>query len=307
MAKKSTRKSPAKIKRYCHAKRAGAIGLEIEDFPRAKSIRKDIPELSAMCLEPGSRFGVFFGRTPTTGNYIGMREGSDGNLVIIGGNGSGKSRGIAMPTLATWHSAIVATDIKSELSAQYAQFLYSGEAARPYIVFDPTQIDSPSYDPFWWLQNDGEINEIENVWDIVRAIMPLSPEDNQPFWCETEQGLFAAALLNCFHRGLSFSECICLIASQSVSSLAAMLMQSSDTRIAMILGQLASMKDETLACIDRGFRNKLMVLATDPLISHALRGQRESENCFFGDDIKKNRFFLPFRQISWSNGAVSSI
>lgn len=287
-----SKRKVAKIERYCHAKRAGAIKLESKDLPRSKSIWKDAVDFSALRLESDSRSGVFFGREPSTGNDIGMPEGADGNLVIIGGNGSGKSRGIAMPTLKTWSSSIVATDIKGELSAQYAQFWRSGEAVRPYIVFDPTRTDSPSFDPFWWLMKDADVNIVSNILDIVRALIPLSPEDKQPFWVETEQALFAAALLDCFQRGLSFSECICFIASQSVSSLAAILMQSSDTRVKMMLGQVASMKDETLACIDRGFRNKLLLFATDVQISHALRGERETANCFSWDDLREKQIFI---------------
>lgn len=304
-----SKRKVAKIERYCHAKRAGAIKLESKDLPRSKSIWKDAVDFSALRLESDSRSGVFFGREPSTGNDIGMPEGADGNLVIIGGNGSGKSRGIAMPTLATWHSAIVATDIKGELSAQYAQFWRSGEAVRPFIVFDPTRTDSPSFDPFWWLMKDDDVNIVSNIWDIVCALIPLSPEDKQPFWVETEQALFAAALLDCFQRGLSFSECICLIASQSVSSLAAMLMQSADTRVKMMLGQVASMKDETLACIDRGFRNKLLLFATDVQISHALRGERETANCFAWDDLKDHQIFLriPADRIDQWSGVVNLI
>lgn len=302
-----SKKKTAKIKHYCHAKRAGAIELKTTDFPRSKSIRKDAVDFSALRLEPDNQPGVFFGRAPNTDDYIGMPEGSDGNLIIIGGNGSGKSRGIAMQTLKTWNSAIVATDIKGELSAQYAQFWRSEEVVRPYLVFDPTRADGPSYDPFWWLQNNSEINEIENVWDIARAIMPLSPEDKQPFWVETEQALFAAALLECFHRGLSFSECICLIVSQPVSSLSAMLMQSADAQVKMMLGQVASMKDEALACIDRGFRNRLMLFATDAQISHALRGERETANCFSWDDLREKQIFIciPTDKLDQWSGVVN--
>lgn len=302
----STRKI-AKIERYCHAKRLGAIKLESKDLPRSKSIWKDAVDFSALRLESDSRSGVFFGREPSTGNDIGMPEGADGNLVIIGGNGSGKSRGIAMPTLATWHSAIVATDIKGELSAQYLRFLHSGAVKRPCIVFDPTRLDSPSYDPFRWLLEDDEVNLVPNVLAIVRAIMPLTPEDKQPFWCETEQGLFAAALLACFQYGLSFSETVSFILSQSTSSLIASLMCSTDVRVQMLLGESATMKEETIACIDRGLRNKLMTLATDTLISHALRGERESANCFTWDDLKDHQIFLriPADRIDQWSGVVN--
>lgn len=307
MAKKTNRKSPAKIKRYCHAKRAGAIGLKNEDFLRSKSIRKGAPDLSALHLESGSKSGVFFGREPTTNKYIGMPQGADGNLIVIGGNGSGKSQGVAMPTLETWRDAICATDIKGELSAQYVKMLRNGTVTRPYIIFDPTRADSPSFDPFWWLLTDDQSNLIGNIWEVVRAIIPLTPEDKQPFWVETEQGIFAAALLYCFERKLSFSETICFIVSQPMSSLTEMLVQSPDVRIKMLMGEAASMKDETLACIDRGLRNKLMLLAVDPQISHALRGQREGANCFFWDDLKEYQIFLriPAHKIEQWGGMIN--
>lgn len=65
---------------------------------------------------------VFFGDFGQVkdGCYVGMPQGEDGNIMVIGGNGSGKSSGIAKPTLCTWSGAICATDIKGELSAYYA-------------------------------------------------------------------------------------------------------------------------------------------------------------------------------------------
>lgn len=309
MSKQSQKSSFAEVDFYNHSAREGAILLKHSNFLKWKVKPTDLPNVTALHLTYGSDSGVFFGRSPIDDDehFVGMPEGADGNLVIIGGNGSGKSRGIAMPTLKTWNSAIVATDIKGELSAQYAQFWRSGEAVRPYLVFAPTRADSPSYDPFWWLMKDDDVNIVSNIWDIVRALIPLSPEDKQPFWVETEQALFAAALLDCFQRGLSFSECICLIVSQPVSSLSAMLMQSADTRVKMMLGQVASMKDETLACIDRGFRNKLMLFATDAQISHALRGKREAAHCFSWDDLREKQIFIciPTDKLDQWSGVVN--
>lgn len=65
--------------------------------------------------------GVFFGYADESEHdmYVGMPQGTDGNIIIIGGNGSGKSSGIIKPTLETWQGAICATDIKGELTEHY--------------------------------------------------------------------------------------------------------------------------------------------------------------------------------------------
>lgn len=117
-----------------------------------------------------------------------MLQGAEGNISIIGGNGSGKSAGIAKPTLKTWRGPICATDVKGELSDFYEELCRRKLVLRPYIKFDPMQADCPSYDPFWLLLHDREENLLNNIKEIAMAIAPVSPDDKQPFWAETEQG-----------------------------------------------------------------------------------------------------------------------
>ena len=48
--------------------------------------------------------GVFFGmpKNSTNAEYVGMKQGTEGHILLVGGSGRGKSSGIIMPTLATW-------------------------------------------------------------------------------------------------------------------------------------------------------------------------------------------------------------
>ena len=141
----------------------------------------------------------------------------------------------------------------------------------------------------------------------MRSIIPLSPEDNQPFWVETEQGVFAAALLHYFQCGLSFSESVSMIVSESISALISTLCASSDLRIQALLGEISEMKAETVAAVDRSLRNKLMLFAVDPQISHALRGKRESAPCFTWEDLQKYQIFLriPAHKVEQWSGAIN--
>lgn len=260
-----------------------------------------------MILNLYNNAGIFFGGIGQKRHYIGMPQGKEGNIIVIGGNGSGKSAGIAMPTLRTWQGPICVTDVKGELSEYYKKLYQQGLAVRPYIVFDPTETASPSYDPFGWLLEDGEANLLNNIWEITSAILPILPSDNQPFWIETERGVFAAALLHYFNLGLSFSEAVCQIEETAVSTLCKELRRSENIQVKLLLGQAADMKEETLAVVDRGLRNKLMLFAADPYISHAFRGTRERAECFSWNDLERYNVFLriPASRIEQWSGAIN--
>lgn len=303
-----------------HKKHLGKIDINVTAADRSGSIcigkskllcqskaqsKRDVHE--KMTLRLNNDAGIFFGDSSQKSHYIGMPQGTEGNIIVIGGNGSGKSAGIAMPTLRTWQGSICATDVKGELSETYKKLYQQGLATRPYIVFNPMDATAPSYDPFWWLAEDDEANLLSNIWEIATAVLPVQPNDYQPFWIETEQGIFAAGLLHYFNLGLSFSEAICQITEISVSSLCEELRESNNTQIKKLIGQTADMKEETLATVDRGLRNKLMLLAANPYIGHALRGTREGANCFSWNDLDNYNIFLciPADRIEQWSGTIN--
>jgi len=254
-----------------------------------------------MLLDRTTEPGVFFGGMNQfkAGCFVGMQQGTDGNILVVGGNGSGKTSGIVIPTMMTWGGPICATDIKGELTERYQKFIKEagivGMAPRPYIVFDPLCRDGPSYDPFWWLLQDGEDHLVNNVKEIAYVIIPDRPDDPQPFWNESERGVLEAALIYFFRQALSFSEAMCKILEGPVSQLCMELAESGDVLVKMILGQMADPKKadpKVVSNVDRGLRNKLMLFAADPYISHAFRGQREGAECFTWDDLDHYNIFL---------------
>ena len=264
-------------------------------LPKPKDNNVRVPKKLKLDIKAS---GVFFGGRGQfkKDRYAGMPQGEDGNIVIIGGNGSGKSSGIIKPTLETWKGAVCATDLKGELSDHYAQFYEvssaQGVLPRPYIIFDPMKADSLSYDPFWWPAHDSPANLIKNIYEIALALIPDAPNDIQPFWVRTERDVLAAALLHFFQLGLSFSEAICRILQSPLSGLCTEMISSPDVRVKLLLGNLSDMKDEALASIDRGIRNQLMLFGTDPYISHAFRGEREGADCFTWEDLNEFNIFL---------------
>ena len=307
MPEKKKIKPPARVGTYNYEQRAGAISLRKKY--RLKIGGGDIGEAPSCLLLRDNANGFTFGylEVDDQDTLVGMPEGEEGNILVVGGNGSGKSYGVAMPTLKSWHGAICATDLKGELSKWYEVLYQSGTAVRPYLIFDPTQTDGPSYDPFWWLLVDDTSNLVGNIWEIVLAIVPSKPEDNQPFWIESEQALFAASLLYYFKLGLSFSETICEILSTGISSLCERLTASEDIQVRMFLGNPAHLKADVLAAIDRGLRNKLILFASDTYINHAFRGMREGAKCFTWDDLNHTNIFLriPADKVEQWGGAIN--
>lgn len=296
-------------KKKKHQKYLGEISGDDYDLDRIGSIYiEDVPLLEQggsgrrvpkkLVLKRDSEPGLFLGGFDQykKDHYVGIPQGEEGNVVVIGGNGSGKSAGIAKPTLRMWQGAICATDVKGELSDYYVNLSealgQNGIAIRPFIIFDPTEMDGPSYDPFWWLLKDDTNNLVNNIQEIALAIIPIQPEERDPFWTESERGVLAGALLYYFQIGLSFSETICRILEVPLSVLCEELSQCNDVRVRILIGQMAEMKKETIASIDRGLRNKIMLFAVDPYISHAFRGIREGANCFNWDDLNEHNIFL---------------
>ena len=249
-------------------------------------------ETNPHCLTLGEEPGVFFGGYEQYGvnSYVGMRQGEEGNICIIGGNGSGKSTGIAKPTLLTWTGAIIATDIKGELSSTYKRLCQVGFAQRDYLIFDPTDPESVSYDPFGMITNEADRFSI--IQEIVSCIIKKPPISADLFWVNAERSILTAALLYYEIHGLSFSQSIDMILVQSVSELCKNITLDGDNQIKAILGEISEMKETTLASIVRGLRDSLSLLATDKCINHAFRGHREGAKCFTWKDADKYNIFL---------------
>lgn len=262
----------------------------------------------SLSLDKNKDSGFCFGINDTgnTTQYIGFSQGTEGNILIAGGNGSGKSASIIKPTLATWSGALCATDVKGELSDYYAKLHMSAIAKRPYKIFNPFKY-ALAYDPFFWLRQDKDENLISNIWEIVLAITPDIPNDNQPFWNKTEQGILAAAIHYYFKLGLNFSDTMIAIASASVTELTETILHSNDDIAKMYLGEIRNIKPETLVNFDRGLRNKLMLFATDPYINNAFRVNKEESDYFTWQDLDEYNIFLqiPEEKIEQWSGAIN--
>lgn len=298
---------PAKLSSGDCGNRQGRLSIKSDSFlVKEEADKNTIPD---EILLDRSIPGIPFGIAPKerAGKYIGMPQGAEGNIMVVGGNGSGKSSGIGMPALEFFKGPICAVDVKGELSDRYLALLRQGKVQRPAIIFDPMSGDSPSYDPFLWLQKDREENLVRNIHAIALASVPDIPNDRDPFWVDSARCLCEASLLHYFNLGLSFNETLCRVLYLRSSELYKELEESKDPRVRMLLGEMSKIDGKVLISIDRELRNKLQQFVIDPYISHAFRGVREGAESFSWEDLDKYNIFLkiPDDGIEQWGGAIT--
>ena len=263
------------------------------------------------CLLPeGSRIhkddpGIFCGvlQEEDHSHFVGADYNFEGNMIAVGGNGSGKSSCIVKPTLYTWKSPMYVVDIKGEHSELYQKLWDAGLVNIPFITVDPTDPEGPSYDVFRFLSKDGEENLVANVVEISRAIIPTPERVETPFWYESERAILSAALLFFYSKGLSFSQAISQILVNPLKDLCEEIEEQGGLEVKNFVGRAQLTSKETLASIELGLRNHLRLFANDRCISHLFRGEREGAKCFSWDYLERNVIFLKIpahRVDAWS-------
>lgn len=226
-------------------------------FAHGKSMEKKATDPTIKELYGES--GVMFGESK--GKLLVKPETQDGHVLVIGGAGSGKSSCVAIPTLNRWHESAFVIDIKGELKAK-------SDRPNKVNVFNPTDLTSLSYDPFYMLHESE--NLAQDVKDITLAIMPTPPNVKDPFWIESAQNVLTASLIYHFKNGYSFISAVTRTASSSIKELINKIYESDDDLAKIFIAQLVDAKDETISGIGTELMNKIMLFATDTQIMNAL-------------------------------------
>jgi len=152
-------------------------------------------ESTAVTKQQAPSQGFVFGRD-ADGYFVIKHENKDGHIMVVGGVGTGKSTCIVMPTLRVWKSRAFVIDIKGEL-ASYA------EKYRPRIkVFSPQDKSAYGYNPYAFLH--GCNNIAQEIRAIVQCLIPLAPDNKDPFWIASAQDFLTGAMLYYYDLGHSF-------------------------------------------------------------------------------------------------------
>lgn len=242
--------------------------------------------------------GFFFGLKTIgfinkTTYFVSKPKDRDGNILIDGVVGMGKSAGIAKNVLMTWDTPIFTTDIKGELSVYYAKLKELGVVGRDYIIFDPNQEDGWGYDPYYLLRHGGEENLVQNANELAMSVIPLPPNTREPFWIEAAQNLLTAAILHFLDGDYGFIDTMTTILSTPIGELVEEIGDSDNENAKIFINMLTDLELKNIASIGTTISNRITVFATDPRLMSIFRNSQEKDSKYFSWlDLEDKHIFL---------------
>lgn len=227
---------------------------------------------------PYVRGGFYFGNVPLPEghkvrcqrptSFYGKPMTADGNILVIGGPGSGKTTGHVYPTMKTWKGSMIMLDIKGGMEKLWRSI--HKDDGKELRVFAPVQCgaDTCTFDPFSLMKAD-ELNAAGHACDIAEALVAISASDKEPFWKESAQNLLAGSLLHYFRCGKSFIEAMKDMSDRSVSEMVALIMDGPCEQAKSFVSKLQGMSGKTAASVGLNL-NKLSRFLLNPEVVSSL-------------------------------------
>lgn len=172
---------------FMYARRLARPSEEAAHLGKEKHMYPAPPEQMLFKQPTGFTFGKY-GR-----KYVCRPIEAPGNILILGGTGTGKSSALIIPYLLEQkkaggcHNLIV--DIKGELR-DLTQMPGDGS-----IVVDPTDRRSYGIDPFWGLTPDSSPQDIFEVCQLVAVSLIPAKDGKDAFWTTSAQQMLLGFLL----------------------------------------------------------------------------------------------------------------
>lgn len=182
----------------------------------------------------------------------------EGHTLIVGGTGTGKSRGVVIPTLLKWEGSALIMDIKGELSK------ITSDRRRKYgkvFIFNP-EGNGDCYDPIMMC------NTVDQAQDLSRTLIPI-PEKGEPFWIQSAQAILSAFVFEGAIKGYKLADIAEKICTTPIVELVNHC-KTNKIREVRILGSITyDLPEKTLGGVMGELKSKLITIATDPNIHKA--------------------------------------
>ena len=217
--------------------------------------------------------GVVFGRFKH--KWVCKPENLDGHILVCGGPGSGKSAAIAIPTLLTWQSPVFAIDIKGELSEKTAKkrksskvfgFGYGECGFNPFFLIDTKKADL-----------------ISQIKGIAVALIPIPPEEKNPFWKQNAQNYLTGCLLWAYLKEIEFAEIMEMIQAVPPQKMAMAICEDDFKEPKLFMNHFADMAHDTLSGVFAEVSNVILPFATDVQLREAL--SKPKSQCILPSDL----------------------
>lgn len=133
-----------------------------------------------------------------------VRMGLDGykhnrnlNTLVIGGSGSGKTRGYALPNIMQCNSSFVCTDPKGEITRTIGNLLIK-EGYEIKVLDLINFANSDKYNPFRYIKEEKDVIKLIN--NLIRNTTPRGASIAEPFWEKSETALLQALMFFLLHE-----------------------------------------------------------------------------------------------------------
>lgn len=247
---------------------------------------KKIPKYYYQSVGVEGESSIFLGllddREYRKGHFVGERAEEDGNYILVGTNGSGKSHFLIKPTLETYADPIVALDFKGELKKHYANALSRRVVKRPFIVWGKRE--GGTYYEAFAIVRANPLRKVQYMSEIAFALIPKPPDTRDGYWIDMARNFLTAILIYGFCFEMNFIESIYLAQSKSVIELYKMISESNCEDAKMFVRDLQKLKSEQLASITTEMRRHIVNIVADTDIREAL-SPSEGKEAFSWEQI----------------------
>lgn len=264
------------------------LQLKRDRFQEGVTVRTGNRIPPSMILHPYNNPGFLFGKT-VSNHYVGKPQDKDGHIAVIGGSGSGKTTGIAIPTTYTWKGTIFSFDFKGDIINRAAK--------RPtkILYMIKGQVNRFWYDPYYILRRDGEENLVQNACELAQAIIPLPYNVSDPFWIESARNVLTGAIIYYFKLGKDFIDSMIEIKTTSMTELLKKIM--TDKQAAVNVSQDLVLNPKTLSGVSVELHNHIRVFVADTLIRNVLSSSEDiPKEPFSWEDLERISIFIRIDQ-----------
>lgn len=195
--------------------------------------------------------GIVFGKIKR--KLITKPSNIEGHTLIVGGTGTGKSRGIVIPSLMMWQGSAIVMDIKGELSKITSE--KRKIKGNNIYIFNP-EGESDCYNPI------ALCNSIDNAQELARTLIPL-PDRGENFWCQSAQAIFSSFIFEGAKKGYTLSEIAENICTTPINKLIENCKNNSIREVRILASIAYDMPDEALGGVMAELKSKLITIATD--------------------------------------------
>ena len=200
--------------------------------------------------------GIIFGKIGK--KIISKPPNIEGHVLVVGGTGTGKSRGVVIPTLLRWNGSAIVIDIKGELSKITSN--RRKMFGRVYI-FNP-EGEGDCYDPV------SQCRTVEDAQDLARILIPV-PATGDPFWAQSAQAILAAFVFEGAIEKRTLSEIAEKLCITPIEELIEHCRNSKIREVRLLASISYDLPEKTLGGVMGELKSKLLTIATDQNIYRA--------------------------------------